>query len=125
MINGLDHIAVTVSDIDQALSFYVDVLGFVERQRVFRAERNSLKVDLRHACGLMLEIYMFPDAPGRRADARGLRHLAFEVEDINATVKRLSGCGIAVEPVRMDRLTGSLVTLAHDPDGLPVEFYQR
>lgn len=38
-----------------------------------------------------LEFFLFPDSPYRPSypEARGLRHLAFEVEDINQAVEEL------------------------------------
>jgi glyoxylase I family protein len=54
-----------------------------------------------------------------------LRHLAYAVTDLGAAVEHLSGLGVAVEPVRVDRATGKRLTFFPDPDGLPLELYER
>ena len=57
--------------------------------------------------------------------ACGLRHLAFEVADVDESVAELAGHGVVVEPVRVDPHTGRRFTFFSDPDGLPLEFYER
>ena len=56
--------------------------------------------------------FSFPDPPPRPSypEARGLRHLAFEVVDIDAAVSDLQGHGVRVEPVRVDEYTGRRYT---------------
>ena len=45
--------------------------------------------------------------------------------DLGEAVDELQGLGIAVEPVRVDELTGKRFTFFADPDGLPLELYER
>ena len=33
--------------------------------------------------------------------------------------------GISVEPIRIDEFTGKHFTFFADPDGLPIEFYEK
>jgi glyoxylase I family protein len=54
-----------------------------------------------------------------------LRHLAFEVAALDEAVRELEGKGVAVEPVRIDEHTGKRFTFLADPDGLPLELYER
>jgi len=54
-----------------------------------------------------------------------LRHLAFAVDDVAACKTALEAKGIAVEPIRMDEYTGCRFTFFADPDGLPLELYER
>jgi glyoxylase I family protein len=53
-----------------------------------------------------------------------LRHLAFEVGDVDVAVRELEAKGVRVEPVRVDELTGKRFTFFADPDGLPLEIYE-
>ncbi|MCP2834999.1 VOC family protein, partial [Salmonella enterica] len=73
-----------------------------------------------------LELFSFPDRPPRPSypEARGLRHLAFSVDDLNAAVAHLQAHGVAVEPIRVDELTGQRFTFFADPDDLPLELYE-
>jgi glyoxylase I family protein len=50
-----------------------------------------------------------------------LRHLAFSVDDFDATVKKFNDLGIATELVRTDERTGKKMTFFKDPDNLPLE----
>ena len=59
-----------------------------------------------------LELFSFPKSLHRPSypEARGLRHLAFEVEDINQAIEDLENENIPVEPIRVDELTGKRFT---------------
>ncbi|MBY0263291.1 MAG: VOC family protein, partial [Phycisphaerales bacterium] len=98
----------------------------------YRAERDSHKLDLALPSssspdvGVQIELFSFPNPPPRptRPEARGLRHLALRVSDLDAELARLSALGVAAEPVRIDEFTGARFTFIADPDGLPIELYE-
>ncbi len=123
---GIHHVAIICSDYEKSKSFYVDVLGFSIIKETFRAARNSYKLDLRIGSGEMIELFSFPNPPKRVAypEACGLRHLAFEVDDIGEAVSYLKIKGVEVEDIRTDESTGKLFTFFKDPDGLPLEIYE-
>lgn len=75
----------------------------------------------------ILELFSFPDPPKRPSgpEAAGLRHLAFEVMDINETIAFLEVKKIEYEPVRIDKTTQKHFTFIADPDLLPIEFYEK
>ena len=74
----------------------------------------------------VLELFIRPDAPQRvnNPEARGLRHLAFHVEDIVPAMEWLNSMGIETEPVREDPYNGGRFTFFKDPDGLPLELHE-
>lgn len=124
---GFHHIAIICSDYERSKRFYVETLGFSVIEETFRAARNSYKLDLRVGNGDRIELFSFPDPPKRpnSPEACGLRHLSFEVEDINASVAYLKSQGVQVEDIRLDEITGKLFTFFKDPDNLPLEIYQK
>lgn len=126
-INTVHHIAIIASDYEESKRFYTDVLGLEITREVFRAERQSHKLDLSLNGNYLIELFSFPNPPKRlsRPEATGLRHLAFEVDDIQATVNILTSKNTIPEPVRIDEFTGKKFTFISDPDGLPIEFYER
>ena len=67
-----------------------------------------------------------PNNPERLTapEAKGLRHLAFHVEDIEPAVAWLNSLGIETEPVREDKCNGGRFTFFKDPDGLPLELHE-
>ena len=125
MIRRIHHVALIVSDYPRAKRFYTEILGLPVVAETWRAERLSYKLDLAVPGGAQIELFSFPDPPPRptRPEARGLRHLAFAVDDVEAEVARLEALGVPCEPVRIDELTGRKFTFFFDPDGLPLELY--
>ncbi|UGA51984.1 MULTISPECIES: VOC family protein [Dickeya] len=129
MLTLLDvhHIAIIASDYERSKRFYCDVLGFTLQQEVYRAARDSWKGDLALNGAYLIELFSFPSSPARvsRPEACGLRHLAFAVDDIEQAVIALNEAGVDCEPVRTDEYTGRRFTFFADPDGLPLELYER
>ena len=56
--------------------------------------------------------------------AKGLRHLAFAVEDLDAAVAHLKKNKVAVQEIRLDELTGKRFSFFNDPSGQPLELYE-
>ncbi|CAM4106327.1 SMU1112c/YaeR family gloxylase I-like metalloprotein [Zobellia nedashkovskayae] len=125
--NKVHHIAIICSDYKKSKHFYVDILGLDIMTEVFREERQSYKLDLALNGEYIIELFSFPNPPQRpsRPEAQGLRHLAFEVDDVISERQRLMGKGIAVEPIRTDEFTGRKFTFFADPDDLPLELYEK
>lgn len=126
LFNSVHHIAIICSDYQVSKRFYHELLGLEIIREVYREERNSWKLDLAINGTYVIELFSFPHPPARPShpEAAGLRHLAFSVSDLHATVDRLIQAGIQPEPVRMDPHTGKAFTFFSDPDGLPLELYQ-
>jgi len=123
---GIHHVAIICANYERSKHFYVNILGLPIIQETFRATRNSYKLDLSLGHGTAIELFSFPDPPDRpsKPEACGLRHLAFNVDDLDAAVDYLTAHGVAVEPIRVDALTDKRFTFFKDPDGLPLELYE-
>ena len=119
------HIAIIASDWDKAREFYIEKLGFELFREVYRPEFGDYLRMLRQG-DTVLELFIKPDYPERVTDpeAKGLRHLAFHVEDIEPAVAWLNSLGIETEPIREDKCNGGRFTFFKDPDGLPLEFHE-
>lgn len=126
-LKKIHHVAVICSDYQKSKDFYVRILGLTPIREVYREERESYKLDLEVGGQYQIELFSFPDPPSRpnRPEAVGLRHLAFEVEDIEEEVAELVKHDISVEPIRVDPFTNKKYTFFADPDGLPIELYER
>ena len=102
-------------------------LGLEPLQEIYREDRDSYKLDLALHGNYIIELFSFPKPPPRstRPEATGLRHLAFEVDDLQSQLLELSKKGIVAEPVRTDEFTQKKFTFIFDPDNLPIELYQK
>lgn len=126
MLNRIHHAAIICSDYAVSKRFYTECLGLRIVAEHYRAERQSYKLDLALPDGAQIELFSFPGAPARPSypEARGLRHLAFEVADVGLCKERLEAQGIAVETIRVDQYTGRRFVFFADPDDLPLELYE-
>lgn len=127
LLNKIHHIAIICSDYTRSKAFYTEILGLKVIREVYRAERLSYKLDLELNGQYVIELFSFPTPPPRpsRPEALGLRHLAFEVNDLDAVVTHLQAHQQYVEPIRVDEFTEKRFTFVADPDGLPIEFYEK
>jgi glyoxylase I family protein len=126
-LNSIHHIAMICSDYERSKHFYTKILGLEILAEHYREERQSYKLDLSLGSHYVIELFSFPDPPKRvsRPEASGLRHLAFEVDNIETAIAALNKNGITTEPIRVDEFTGKRFTFFADPDDLPLEFYEK
>ncbi|WP_312696427.1 SMU1112c/YaeR family gloxylase I-like metalloprotein [Sphingobacterium mizutaii] len=125
-LQGIHHIAIICSDYAVSKAFYTEILGLTILQEVFRKERDSYKLDLALNGEYIIELFSFPNPADRPSypEARGLRHLAFKVENIEKEVEALNRKGVKTEPIRIDETSNKKFTFFTDPDGLPLELYE-
>ena len=125
-ISSVHHMAIICSDYTISKKFYTEKLGLSVVREVYREARDSYKLDLALGEQYIIELFSFPNPPKRtsRPEACGLRHIAFQVKDIEETVRQLSSENISSEPIRIDEFTGKKFTFIADPDYLPIEFYE-
>lgn len=126
LLKSIHHVAIICSDYPRSRAFYSETLGLPIVREVYREARQSWKCDLEVSAGVQLELFSFPEPPPRpsRPEARGLRHLAFVVDDIDASIATLLARGVTCEPVRVDEYTSRRFTFFADPDDLPIELYE-
>lgn len=124
-LNKLHHVAIICSDYEKAKDFYVNKLRLPLIREVYRPQRRDYILTL--AVGdVEVELFIMENPPLRvtNPEARGLRHLAFHVENIEAVVADLNAMGIETEPIRVDPFTEKRMTFFRDPDGLPLELHE-
>jgi len=125
-LRRVHHIAIIGTDYEVSKDFYTRVLGFELVDEVYREERDSWMGNLALDGAYIVELFSFPTPAVRPTwpEATGLRHLAFEVDDVEATLAELDGEGIRHEELRTDPYTGKHMAFFFDPDGLPLELYE-
>ena len=124
-LDRIHHVAIIASDYEKSRDFYVNKLGLPLIREVYRQERNDYILTLLVG-NVEVELFVEENPPQRvtSPEARGLRHLAFHVENIEEAVKELNALGIPTEPIRVDPYTGTRMTFFRDPDQLPLELHE-
>jgi glyoxylase I family protein len=125
-ISGVHHVAIICSDYAKSKRFYTEILSLPILSEIYREDRCSYKLDLALPDGAQIELFSFPGAPKRLShpEACGLRHLAFQVVDLDRAVATLVSHAVPVEEIRLDPLTAKRFTFFFDPDSLPLELYE-
>jgi catechol 2,3-dioxygenase-like lactoylglutathione lyase family enzyme len=144
-LKGINHVGVTVSDLDRSLAFYRDFFGI---EPLFRGVGEN--ADISRSVGLddvrvrfafidlgnaRIELLQYERPLGRQTqDMRncdvGAIHICFDVDDLMAKYEQLKGGGIKfiTSPIRLDDDQGALAGLQYvylrDPDGLMLQLYE-
>lgn len=135
-LDTLDHVAITVRDMDVALGFYRDLLGCEVLGQLLLDGGARKLVYLR--CGRAY-LELFADRPPEgRTDAAprgragavaarplGFQHVAFHATDVDAVATRLAGAGVAFELAPLDAAGDVRLAFCRDPDGNLVELVSR
>lgn len=126
-LNKIHHTAIICSDYQKSKHFYAQILGLEIVQEIYREERQSYKLDLALNGNYVIELFSFPNPPKRVSapEAAGLRHLAFEVNDIQETRNYLIDQDYIAEEIRIDEFTSKKFFFISDPDNTPIEFYEK
>ncbi len=119
MLHSIDHVNLVVADLDRMIAFYESAMGMRVTKRVtISGEWIDQVVGLRGAqgdvvylelpSGPRVELIRYhqpttprPDSLGQ-SNVPGIRHIAFKVDDIDATVERLKHAGVEfLSPVQL------------------------
>lgn len=126
-LNKVHHIALICSDYEKSLEFYTRVVGCQVIAEHWREEQQSYLTKLSLNGEYVIELFSYPSPPQRPSfpEAAGLRHLAFEVDDVEKQVAELDRLGVAHEAIRTDMTTGKHFVFFNDPDDQPLEMYEK
>lgn len=125
-IQAIHHVAILTDDYEKSKAFYTEVLGFTVLSEIYRAERQSYKLDLAINGLYQIELFSFNEYKERASfpEAKGLRHLAFAVENLEEAVQELIDKNVSVEGIRTDEFTNKKFCFFYDPNGQPLELYE-
>ena len=118
------HTRMRVSDLDQTIQFYTTVLGLevIERKTSPRGSHLAfLKVPNSDE---LIELTSFPPS-GPVKVQEDLVHLAFQVENMDATIAALTTKGITITDGPTQTSSGSRFIFIDAPDGYEVELIER
>jgi lactoylglutathione lyase len=123
-VTKLLHTRMRVSDMDQTIHFYTDVLGLevLERKTSPRGSHLAfLKVPNSEE---LIELCSFPPS-GPVMVQEDLVHLAFQVESLDDTIRTLNEKGVKITDGPTTSSSGSRFIFIDAPDGYEVELIER
>jgi catechol 2,3-dioxygenase-like lactoylglutathione lyase family enzyme len=144
-MSGLDHIGLTVSDIERSLEFWRDLLGCTETgrgvvewehlDRLVAIDDTRIEwVELRFGDGQKIELQQYhrppgTPVPGGTENEPGRSHVGLRVEGLEDLFDRLHAAGVrsrSARPVTLARgsYAGWRAVYVLDPDGYGIELMQ-
>jgi catechol 2,3-dioxygenase-like lactoylglutathione lyase family enzyme len=126
-ISHIDHVSINVTDIKKSLDFYGRILGLKQQQTVDCGDFDITYFSLPDGSRLELFDYHSRNQATPRAESEvGLRHIAFQVEDVAAHEELLKAAGVQITLSTCDLPDlGARVLLLLDPNGVTLEFCEK
>jgi catechol 2,3-dioxygenase-like lactoylglutathione lyase family enzyme len=135
----LNHVGITVTDLDASLEFYRDVVGFEVGLRtraggewfdtLTRNEGADIEIAMLRLADFTLQLVQYHASGGATLPLAhhkvGSPHLCIQVDDVDVRHEKIVASGLYEPTAIVDVLgTGIRSFYVHDPDGVPVELLQ-
>ena len=122
------HIAITVNNLEESVIFYTQVLGFEIAKKFAREDMGAYATFVK-LNDFQIELWQFQDMkensnPLNDIKVRGIRHIAFEVNDLNETISNLKEKGLELTEPKLGA-SGHNYSFTKDPNGVALEFYEK
>ena len=142
MIRGVHHTAISTANLERALAFYRDVLGFQSffefswpagtdvADRITALPGSAARAVMLHAGNVAVELFEYASPPPRAGDPwrpvcdHGYTHLCLDVTDVDAEYERLKAAGMVFHCPPQDVGMGIRTTYGRDPDGNVIELQE-
>ena len=123
----------SVSNLDEAIKWFEDMLGFTLRQKVSEYTPMGFKVAfMNNGAGFEIELFQHRDSlpvpperhvPDVDIKTQGTKHIAFQVDDLDALLEYLKSKNVEVV-MGPKAVFGLYVAFIHGPDKILIEFIQ-
>jgi len=123
-VKKLLHTRMRVSDMDQTINFYTDVLGLEVMERKTSPRGSHLAFLKVPNSEELIELCSFPPS-GPVKVQEDLVHLAFEVDNLDDTIAELTAKGVRITDGPTRSSSGSRFIFIDAPDGYEVELIER
>ncbi|MFQ5990967.1 MAG: VOC family protein [Nitrospiraceae bacterium] len=124
MVKKLLHTRMRVSDIDQTIAFYTDVLGLQVLERKTSPRGSHLAFLAVPSSDELIELCSYPPSGPVRVQ-EDLVHLAFEVDNLDETIRALNAKQIKITDGPTRTSSGSRFIFIDAPDGYEVELIEK
>lgn len=123
-VKKLLHTRMRVSDMEQTIRFYTDVLGLEVLERKVSPRGSHLAFLKVPNSEELIELTSFPPS-GPVKVQEDLVHLAFQVESLDDTIASLNAKGVKVTDGPTQTSSGSRFIFIDAPDGYEIELIER
>ena len=123
-VKKLLHTRMRVSDMDQTINFYTNVLGLEVLERKVSPRGSHLAFLKVPNSEELIELCSFPPSGPVRVQ-EDLVHLAFQVDNMDDTITTLTAKGITITDGPTTTSSGSRFIFIDAPDGYEVELIER
>ncbi len=123
-VTKLLHTRMRVSDMEQTIRFYRDILGLEVLERKVSPRGSHLAFLKVPNSEELIELCSFP-ASGPVRVQEDLVHLAFEVDNLDDTIQGLHAKQVAITDGPTKTSSGSRFIFIDAPDGYEVELIER
>lgn len=126
MIRKMEHVAIIVKDMDQSIRFYSEMFGFTVRLRGNNPNREMAFLYLEAQPDMEIELIQDIDPVGEYNESGIVNHLAFTVDDLDASIRYYREKGIVFtseEP--KPTLEGGRMILFKGPNEELLQFVER
>ncbi len=123
-VKKLLHTRMRVSDMEQTIRFYTDVLGLEVLERKVSPRGSHLAFLKVPNSEELIELTSFPPSGPVRVQ-EDLVHLAFQVESLDDTIASLNAQGVKITDGPTQSSSGSRFIFIDAPDGYEVELIER
>jgi catechol 2,3-dioxygenase-like lactoylglutathione lyase family enzyme len=134
MIKGMNHVGISVSNLDRSIEFYRQMLGLELAgpifpfagplfEQVMALENPQGRIGFLSNGSLQIELFEFshphsaPKDPDYSVADRGISHFCVEVTDLAGTYERLLAAGVRFHCPVLKFPSGIKATYGRDPDG--------
>ena len=123
-VKKLLHTRMRVSDMEQTIQFYTDVLGLEVLERKVSPRGSHLAFLKVPNSEELIELTSFPPSGPVRVQ-EDLVHLAFQVESLDDTIASLNAQGVKITDGPTQSSSGSRFIFIDAPDGYEIELIER
>ncbi|HTK87959.1 MAG TPA: VOC family protein [Nitrospiraceae bacterium] len=123
-VTKLLHTRMRVSDMDQTINFYTDVLGLEVMERKTSPRGSHLAFLKVPNSEELIELASYPPS-GPVHVQEDLVHLAFQVENLDDTMRDLNTKGVKITDGPTRSSSGSRFIFIDAPDGYEIELIER
>ena len=123
-VTKLLHTRMRVSDMEQTIAFYTNVLGLEVLERKVSPRGSHLAFLKVPNSEELIELTSFPPS-GPMKVQEDLVHLAFQVESLDDTIASLTAMGVKITDGPTQSSSGSRFIFIEAPDGYEIELIER